>query len=98
MAPAAADTTTVSPGCGLPTSSNPKYAAAPVEPNTLSMGSISVSRSSLVVYTSSRQMPCSCQLPSEITTSPGSYASQREATISPTELLRTTSPISTAGR
>jgi len=32
VAPAAADTTTVSPGCGRPTPVIPKYAVAPVGP------------------------------------------------------------------
>ena len=100
VAPAAPETTTVSPACGFPMSSNPKYAVRPVVPKTpmASTGSApggtcrmpSGPRASATVYSCHPVMP-------ETSAPTGSW-SVFDSITSPTPIARITSPIRTAGR
>ena len=98
VAPAAAETATVSPSRTCPTSVSPTYAVMPALPKTLSSASGSASSASTVVSIGSSPTTANCCQPVNVATNdPAGTFSLFVSTTRPIPLQRTTSPISTGG-
>ena len=83
-APDAADTTTVSPALGCPTSSSPKYAVRPGIPSTPSAVEIGAAVGSIFRMPLPSDTAYSCQPSRPSTTSPTANPGWLERTTSPT--------------
>src|ERR1700756_2354943 len=94
-APAAADTTTVSPAFGCPTLRSPKYAVRPGIPRTPNAVEIGASEGSTFCAPAPSDNAYSCQPVRPSTMSPGVNPSRLEATTSLTVPPTMTSPIPT---
>ena len=98
VAPAAPDTTTVSPGCAFPTSSMPKYAVIPVAPSTPLIWRMGSPAGTTFAVASGPHTECSCHPSSPVTIEPTGTSAARDSTTSPIAPERITSPMPTGGR
>jgi hypothetical protein len=94
-APAAEDTSTVSPGCGRPTSSSAKYAVIPGMPRMPSAVEIGASAGSTGRSAAASATAYSCQPSMPSTMSPAARSGLSLRTTWPTTPPTITSPIST---
>src|SRR5215510_11475188 len=95
VAPAAPETTTVSPARGLPISSNPKYAVSPVIPSAPRYTGNGAMLGSIFVSPRPSEMAYSCTPSTPKTYSPVVNDGFCDATTQPTAPARITSPIFT---
>ena len=91
-APAAADTTTVSPRAGFPTSTMPTHAVSPGEPSTPSAVETGARDTSTASTASADTTGCVCQPVSPQTMSPGTKRRSFDATTSLTARPITVAP------
>ena len=96
-APAAPDTTTVSPSCRSPTSSRPKYAVMPVMPSAPTWVLSGATPASTFSSWSPGSSAYSCAPSTPETWSPSAKRSSPDATTRPTPPARMTAPILTGG-
>ena len=96
-APAAPDTTTVSPSFSLPVSSRPKYAVSPVIPSAPRYVDGPASEVSILITPWPSDTAYSCTPNAPYTSSPTAKPGCAEAVTRPTAPARMTAPISTGG-
>ncbi len=94
-APAAPETTTVSPGFGPHTSSSPKYAVMPGMPSTFSHCGIEPSRRSIFCSARAGRQAYACAPTRPPTMSPAARPGSAEASTRPMPPARITSPMPT---